>query len=176
MLEWLASWDWGDVPGWIAVILGIAIPLIAYFERNRIAGFFRRQAAEPLPALPPVRWLLRPTQRKNVWAVINNSDADAHNATIRPTMLESEVMDAGFWAVFPRRCLGTVTLRRHPDGVAYGQSTEFRIDWQDDNGAPHAETLSAPGWVDFEKGLNVGHIADGKVATIDILIPAEPEE
>ena len=46
-VNWLLSWNWGDVPGWLSIVGAILVGSIAYFRRSRIFSWFRRATNAP---------------------------------------------------------------------------------------------------------------------------------
>lgn len=169
-LDWFSALNWGDVPSWISVLIGIGVPLVAYLERNRIAGFFRRQAREPLPGLPPARFALRPIGAGN-WALINGGEGEAFNVTLSVVDASAAILSSGFWSYFPPKAYGTFALqldmatRRYPDI----QGTTVVVSWQDKNGERLEENMIAHDESRY-KPADWPRTGEGKVVPIEDLV------
>ncbi len=135
------NWDWGDVPSWIAVILAVLIPLVAYIERNRIAGFFRRKATEPLPETPPARFNFAPLGGAK-WALINMGAGEGFNVRVDVESASASVGSSGFWPRFLEKSYGSVDIRLDPMTAEYGSDlnpTTVIVSWHDANGVQRRE-------------------------------------
>lgn len=174
-MEWVADLDWGDVPSWIGVLLAILVPIVAYFERNRIALFFRRKAREPLPKIPPARFVV--LRGKDVeWALLNSGSGKAFNVTISVLDSSAAILSSGFWVDFPGGSYGTFGLRvshgtrRRPRSIA----TVLTVEWQDAAGGEHRTELSVPLAGEGARLPGFESLSDGKVK--QFLRRVDPED
>lgn len=39
---WVGSWNWGDVPSWLSLVLTIGVAVLAYLKRSGIMAWFKR--------------------------------------------------------------------------------------------------------------------------------------
>jgi hypothetical protein len=134
--------DWGDIPSWIAVILTIAIPLVAYLERNRIVSFVRRKAAEPLPALPPARFSIQ-VRPEGGWLLMNMGEGEAFNVQVHAESADMTVLSSGFWPRFLEKSFGTFMMRLPVQTMVYGDVAPAYVvvKWQDGHGEKFTERL-----------------------------------
>lgn len=158
-MEWFNTWDWGDVPGWISAVVAIALPLVAYIERNRIAGFFRRKADEPTPTGPPVRWVLRPSKQAGVYTLSNLSTPRAYNVTVTGHPTYTEILTHAYWEKFDGESYGTFAANIDSD---YRHMIAFTVTWQDQNGDSNEINLPVDG-----QRTRATPTKDGETARID---------
>ena len=161
--------DWGDVPSWIGVALTIAIPAVAYFERNRIAGFFRRKTTEPLPALPPARFNLVP-RPEGGWVLVNGGLGEAFNVRLDVEDSSAAIVTSGFWETFLEESYGTVEIRLSAETRRYGDisPTIVLVSWQDAHSKNHVEriAINSPDSYRHNGKLAFENTAPGKVLPV----------
>lgn len=175
-MDWLSNVNWGDVPSWIGVILAIAVPVIAYLERNRIAVFFKKKAKEPLPQLPPARFSVRPLASKD-WALINGGLGDAYNVRLAVEDATAGILTSGFWELFLGGTYGTFRLQLSTGTIRFGRdhATSLLISWQDKNGDDHVERVAVFVVSTYSKHvLDWSPTEEGKILPVGTL-PAEGE-
>ncbi|KQR39205.1 hypothetical protein [Microbacterium sp. Leaf159] len=178
MPEWLSNLDWGDVPSWLGVLLGVAVPLIAYFERNRIAGFFRKKAQEPVPLDPPARFAVRPIA-ENGWALVNTGIGEAFNVTLSVDDASAGILSSGFWTFFPGQSYGSFALQYSNSTIRYPDvsDTTVIVEWQDRTSNAHSEVMTASHPSRYASSpLSWPRTDEGKIRSIAELEPTRDPE